>query len=101
MNELCDEVKLFQFQAEEILEDLKESYEVCWKMQMTRRCAQMLLKYESVLIIQLYETGILDSKESEDKELLKSKSCPLLFDYLNDASKERWEAVKKGKPHWT
>jgi len=30
---------------------------------MTKRCAQMLLKYESVAIVQLYETGMLNENE--------------------------------------
>ena len=30
---------------------------------MTRRCAQMLLKHESTVIIQLYETGMLEEHE--------------------------------------
>lgn len=39
---------------------------------------------------------ILDSKEAEDKKLLQSESCPIIHEYLNPKSKERWEAVLNG-----
>ena len=55
---------------------------------MTRRCAQMLLKYESIAIIQLYETGMLEENEySHILELIENK----LF------SLELIEQHKKGK----
>ncbi|CAF3343508.1 unnamed protein product [Rotaria sp. Silwood2] len=63
MKEVCEEVKIYQLNAMHILLDLQQSYPLCWTMQMTRRCAQMLLKYESVAIIQLYEPGMLEENE--------------------------------------
>ena len=36
---------------------------------MTKRCAQMLLKYQSVTIVQLYETGMLN--ENENNQILQ------------------------------
>ncbi|CAF1611772.1 unnamed protein product, partial [Adineta ricciae] len=62
MDGICDEVKTYQINAMYILFDL------CWFVQTTRRCAQILLKYESIAIIQLYETGIL-----ADIELIENK----------------------------
>ena len=121
MNELYDEVRLYQFQAEEILLDLKESYEICWKTQMTRRCAQMLLKYESVAIIQLYETGILDSKEySHILQLIEKKLFTLeygtiaqrrflhvdpfdalpYFQALTDEEKGQWKTSLRSSHRW-
>ncbi|CAF1118123.1 unnamed protein product [Adineta ricciae] len=52
MDEICDGVKTYQINAMYILLVLKQSYRLCWIVQMTRRCAQMLLKYESIAIIQ-------------------------------------------------
>ena len=46
MKEVCDEVKMYQLNAMRVLLDLQQSYRLCWIIQMTRRCAQMLLKYE-------------------------------------------------------
>lgn len=121
MNQLCAEVKLFQFQAEEILDDLKQSFLVCWKTQMTRRCAQMLLKYESVSIIQLYETGILDSKEySHILQLIEKKLFTLeygtivhrqflhvdpfdqllLFQSFSPEEKLRWKSILHSTHLW-
>ena len=121
MNQLCAEVKLFQFQAEQILDDLKECYQVCWKTQMTRRCAQMLLKYESVSIIQLYETGILDSKEySHILQLIEKKLFVLeygtivhrqflhvdpfdqllFFQSFTSAEKLHWKAILHPTHRW-
>ncbi|UJR17821.1 hypothetical protein I4U23_004720 [Adineta vaga] len=74
MSEVCEEVKMYQLNAMYILLDLKQSYRLCWIIQMTRRCAQMLLKYESITIIQLYETGILAENEySHILELIEKK----------------------------
>ncbi|CAF1334918.1 unnamed protein product [Adineta ricciae] len=74
MDEICDEVKMYQINAMYILLDLKQSYRLCWIVQMTRRCAQMLLKYESIAIIQLYETGILaDNEYSHVLKLIENK----------------------------
>jgi len=68
-DELLKEVDICQRDAMNVLLELKQSYPLCWVIQMTKRCAQMLLKYESVAIIQLYETGIL--AESEYFHILK------------------------------
>jgi hypothetical protein len=80
MNEVCNEVKMYQLNAMNILLDLQQSYRVCWIIQMTRRCAQMLLKYESVAIIQLYETGMLEENEySHILELIENKLFTLEY----------------------
>ena len=74
MNEVYEEVKMYQTNAVHILLDLQQSYRLCWTVQMTRRCAQMLLKYESVAIIQLYETGMLEENEyAHILELIEKK----------------------------
>ncbi|CAF1677041.1 unnamed protein product, partial [Adineta ricciae] len=39
MDEICDEAKTYQINAMYILLDLKQSYRLCWIVQMTRRCA--------------------------------------------------------------
>ena len=74
LKEVCDEVKLYQLNAMHILLDLQHSYRHCWIVHMTRRCAQMLLKYEAIAIIQLYETGMLEENEySHILELIEKK----------------------------
>ncbi|CAF1492651.1 unnamed protein product [Adineta steineri] len=80
MNEVCEEVKMYQLNAMHILLDLQQSYRSCWIIQMTRRCAKMLLKYESVAIIQLYETGMLAENEySHILELIENKLFSLEY----------------------
>ena len=80
MTEVCDEVKMYQVNAMHILLDLQKSYRLCWSIQMTRRCAQMLLKYESIAIIQLYETGMLEENEyTHILELIEEKLFLLEF----------------------
>lgn len=57
-----------------ILLDFRQSYPNCWKVQMTRRCAQMLLKVESTAIKQLHETGMLRETEySHIRGLIEEK----------------------------
>lgn len=60
---VLNEVKMLQLRASLVLHDLQHSYKNCWTVEMTKRCAQMLLKYESVAIVQLYETGMLNENE--------------------------------------
>ncbi|UJR38765.1 hypothetical protein I4U23_031430 [Adineta vaga] len=80
MNEVCEEVKMYELNAMHILLDLQQSYRLCWIILMTRRCAQMLLKYESIAIIQLYETGMLAENEySHILELIQDKLFTLEY----------------------
>ena len=80
MNEVYKEVHKYQFSAMHILLDLQKSYRPCWILHMTRRCAQMLLKYESIAIIQLYETGMLEENEySHILELIEKKLFTLEY----------------------
>ncbi|UJR11652.1 hypothetical protein I4U23_015833 [Adineta vaga] len=50
MNEVCQESKKFQLHAARVLHDLRRSYQLCWTAQMTKRCAQMLLKHNQLLL---------------------------------------------------
>lgn len=124
MNEVCDEVKIYQTNAMYILLDLQQSYRLCWIIQMTRRCAQMLLKYESIAIIQLYETGMLEENEySHILELIENKLFTLeygdiqmpenqkktledpfdLISYFQKLSldeKNHWKSLIKSKHRW-
>jgi len=63
ISNVLNEAKMLQLRASLILHDLQHSYKSCWTIEMTKRCAQMLLKYESVSIVQLYETGMLNENE--------------------------------------
>lgn len=63
MHRVLTEAKMLQIRASLVLHDLQHSYRNCWTIEMTKRCAQMLLKYESVAIVQLYETGMLNENE--------------------------------------
>ncbi|CAF0965057.1 unnamed protein product [Adineta ricciae] len=123
-DELLREVDTCERDAMNILLELKQSYPLCWVIQMTKRCAQMLLKYESVAIIQLYETGILaDNEYSHILKLIESKSFVLeygriqmppgqnkiienafnvlrLFRSLSDNEKEHWKSVLKLRCTW-
>ncbi|CAF1413597.1 unnamed protein product, partial [Adineta steineri] len=124
MNEVCKEVKMYQLNAMHILLDLQQSYRLCWILQMTRRCAQMLLKYESVAIIQLYETGMLEENEySHILELIENKLFALeygnvkllqnqkrilenpfdfipYFKSLSPIEKDKWKCQMKSKYQW-
>ena len=80
MNEVCEEVKMYELNAMYVLFDLQQSYRLCWIIQMTRRCTKMLLKYESIAIIQLYETGMLkESEYSHILELIENKLFSLEY----------------------
>ncbi|CAF0721622.1 unnamed protein product [Rotaria sordida] len=63
INNVLNEAKMLRVRASLVLHDLQHSYKKCWTIEMTKRCAQMLLKYESVAIVQLYETGMLNENE--------------------------------------
>ena len=93
-NEVCRETHLYQNSAAYILLDLQESYRTCWRIQMTKRCAQMLLKYESTAATQLYETGILGQTEySHIVELIENKLFDLDF-YRVQMPKGQTKAVE-------
>lgn len=124
MNDVCEEVKMYQMNALHILLDLQQSYRLCWIIQMTRRCAQMLLKYESIAIIQLYETGMLEENEySHILELIENKLFTLeygnvkmlqndkkilenpfdlipYFESLSPTEKNKWKSLLKIKHKW-
>lgn len=124
MKEVCDEVKMYQVNAMYVLLDLKQSYRLCWTMQMTRRCAQMLLKYESVAIIQLYETGMLEENEylhilelienklfsleygriqmpvNQKKTLEHSFDLIPYFASISPVEKNRWKSLMMSKHRW-
>ena len=124
MTEVCNEVKLYQLNALHILRDLQQSYRLCWTAQMTRRCAQMLLKYESIAIIQLYETGMLEENEySHILKLIESKLFSLeygnvkmpenqkrmlknsfdlipYFESFSPTEKQQWKSLMKSKHKW-
>ncbi|CAF2827408.1 unnamed protein product [Rotaria sp. Silwood2] len=123
-NEVYQETHLYQHTAAYILLDLQESYRVCWRIQMTKRCAQMLLKYESTAVTQLYETGMLGEIEySHILELIENKLFDLeffrvkmpkgqpkaienAFDLLvtfrsiPDQERVMWETILKSKQEW-
>jgi hypothetical protein len=124
MNEVCEEVKMYELNAMYVLFDLQQSYRLCWIIQMTRRCAQMLLKYESIAIIQLYETGMLEENEySHILELIENKLFSLeygnipmpenqkkiienpfdlisYFQILSSDEKIQWKSLINSKHRW-
>ena len=124
LNEVCEEAKMYQQHALHVLFDLQQSYHLCWTIQMTKRCAQMLLKYESVAIIQLYETGMLgESEYSHILELIENKLFALeygnikmpvgrmkiiengfdllpIFQRLSDLERAIWRLVMKPRHKW-
>jgi hypothetical protein len=91
---------------------------------MTKQCAQMLLRYESKAITELYKTGILDETEySHIFGLIEKKLFDLefyrvqmpkgqvkaienvfallpLFQSSPNDEKERWQAIMKPKHRW-
>jgi predicted DNA-binding protein YlxM (UPF0122 family) len=122
--EICQETNLYHLTATYILLDLQQSYEVCWRIHMTKRCAQILLKYESKSITELYETGMLGkSIYSNIIELIDKKLFDLefyrvrmpkgrvkaienafdilpLFQSLPNDEKPRWKEIVKTKRRW-
>lgn len=123
-NEVCQEAHFYYLMATYVLLDLQRSYEGCWRMHMTKRCAQMLLKYESKTIIELYETGMLGEAEySHILQLIEKKFVNLefyrvkihqvsmkeiensfdlleLFQLLPTTDKVRWRYFMKSKHRW-
>ena len=79
-NEVSREMQNYQNTASYILLDLEHSYQKCWRIQMTKRCAQILLKFESTAITELYETGMLGETEySHILGLIEKKIFDLEF----------------------
>ncbi|CAF4357842.1 unnamed protein product, partial [Rotaria socialis] len=123
-NKVYKEIRFYHLTASYILLDLQKSYEACWRIHMTKRCAQMLLKYESKAITELYETGMLGhtvylhileliEKKSLNLEFyrvsmvkghLKTIENPfdllLLFRSLPNQEKTRWQRIMKAKHRW-
>lgn len=123
-NKVCEETHFYHLTASYILLDLQQSYKLCWQIHMTKRCAQILLKYESKMITQLYETGMLGHtihshiSELIDKKLLKLEfyrvSIPKgnlkpiedvfdllpMFQSLPTEEKLRWQTILKSKHRW-
>ncbi|CAM2719169.1 unnamed protein product [Rotaria socialis] len=123
-NEVYEEIRFYHLTASYILLDLQQSYEACWRIHMTKRCAQMLLKYESKAITELYETGMLGhSVYLHILELIEKKSLNLefyrvsmvkghlktiedpfdllsLFRSLPNDEKTRWQRIMKVKHRW-
>jgi len=91
---------------------------------MTKQCAQMLLRYESKAITELYKTGILDETEYSHifgliekklfdlefyrvripkghlKPIKNAFDLLLLFQSLPNSEKARWHAIMKSKHRW-
>lgn len=123
-NKVCEESHFYHLTATYILLDLQQSYQACWRIHMTKRCAQMLLKFESKAITELYETGMLGhSVYSHILGLIESKSLKLefyrvsmfkghlktienpfdllpVFRSLSDHEKTHWQAIMKAKHRW-
>ncbi|CAF1347311.1 unnamed protein product, partial [Rotaria sordida] len=123
-HEILQETHLYHLTAIYMLLDLQQSYEVCWRIHMTKRCAQMLLKYESKAITEIYETGILGETEysyilglienklfdlefyrvrmpkGETKVIKNAFDLLLLFRSLPNNEKAHWQAIMKAKHRW-
>ena len=123
-NKVCEESHFYHLTATYILLDLQQSYQACWRIHMTKRCAQMLLKFESKAIAELYETGMLGhSVYSHILGLIEKKSLKLefyrvpmfkghlkaienpfdllpVFRSLPNHEKIRWQAIMKPKHRW-
>lgn len=122
--QITHEMHLLHLTATYILLDLQQSYNICWRIHMTKRCAQMLLKYESNLVQELHETGILgETEHSHISELIERKLFQLefhrvrlpegqlkaienpfdllkLFQSLPEDEKENWRAIIDSKHQW-
>lgn len=123
-NEVCQDAHFYQRITAYILLDLQQSYQICWRIQMTKRCAQMLLKYESTAVTELYETGMLGETEySHILELIEKKlfdlefyrvkmpkgqpkaiedafESLLIFRSLPDSERATWAATMKSNHKW-
>ncbi|CAF1576807.1 unnamed protein product [Adineta ricciae] len=83
ISNVLNDAKKLQVRASLVLQDLQYSYKKCWTVEMTKRCAQMLLKYESVAIIQLYETGMLNEMEyTHILQLIQKKLFHLEYGHI-------------------
>jgi hypothetical protein len=124
MNEVCEEVEMYQLNAMDILLDLQQSYRLCWITQMTRRCAQMILNYESIAIIELYESGMLeengyshilkliekkifsldygDIKVPKNRKKILENPFDLVpyFQLLSSDEKLHWKSLMNSKHRW-
>lgn len=122
--DVYQEIHYYYLRATYILVDLQQSYEVCWRIHMTKRCAQILLKYESKAVVELYETGILGEAEHSHilrsiekkqhnlefyrvrmpkyyvKEIENSLDLLELFRSLPIIEKVRWRLLMKSKHRW-
>ena len=88
INNILNEAKMLQLRAVLVLHDLQQSYKNCWTIEMTKRCAQMLLKYESVAIVELYETGMLNENEfTHILEFIQKKLFHLEYGHIIDVPK--------------
>ncbi|CAF4988841.1 unnamed protein product [Rotaria sp. Silwood1] len=123
-HEVFQETHLYHVTAISMLLDLKQSYEICWRIHMTKRSAQMLLKYESKTITEIYETGMLGEKEysyilglienklfdlefyrvrmpkGHVKAIENAFDLLLLFKSLPNNEKARWQTIMKAKHRW-
>ncbi|CAF2692488.1 unnamed protein product [Rotaria sp. Silwood2] len=123
-HEVFQETHLYHVTAISMLLDLKQSYEICWRIHMTKRSAQMLLKYESKTITEIYETGMLGEKEysyilglienklfdlefyrvrmpkGHVKAIENAFDLLLLFKSLPNNEKARWQMIMKAKHKW-
>ncbi|CAF1228151.1 unnamed protein product, partial [Didymodactylos carnosus] len=89
ISQVCEEAKVYQSKALHVLLDLQQSYRQCWILQVTKRTAQMLLKFESISIIQLYETGMLEENEyTHILELIQKKLFVLEYETIRSPKKE-------------
>ncbi|CAM4895003.1 unnamed protein product [Rotaria socialis] len=85
MNNVLREAKILQLRASLVLHDLQHSYKKYWTIEITKRCVQMLLKYESVAIVQLYETGMLNENEYANiLKLIQKKLFCLEYGHCTD-----------------
>ncbi|CAF1218069.1 unnamed protein product [Adineta steineri] len=83
ISHVLNDAKKLQIRASLVLQDLQYSYKKCWTIEMTKRCAQMLLKYESVAIVQLYETGMLNENEyTHILQLIQKKLFHLEYSHI-------------------
>ncbi len=119
-----EESKMYQLNAMRVLNDLQRSYQLCWIVQMTKRCAQMLLKHESIGIIHLHETGMLNENEyshicklienkiftleygtiqlpaDQKKAIEKAFDLLVLFKTLSENEKTHWKSIMKPRRKW-
>lgn len=94
-HQVLQETHLYHLTATYILLDLQQSYEACWRIHMTKRCAQILLKFESKIINNLHETGMLgETERAHILDLIERKLFDLEF-YRVRMSQGETKALKK------